>query len=82
MKYFLERTLFSTHADEDFFTILVFMTNSDVCSSPLTNRPLVHPQMEYWCGWSRWNDNNKENTKNSEKNLSQYNCVHHKFHMD
>jgi hypothetical protein len=30
----------------------------------------------------RWNDIDRENPKNSEKNLSQCHLVHHKSHMD
>jgi hypothetical protein len=42
---------------------------------------LLIPQM-IWVGERRWNDTDRGKSKNSEKDLSQYHFVHHKFHMD
>jgi hypothetical protein len=36
----------------------------------------------YEFGERRWNDIDRGKPKNSEKNLSQYHCVHHKSHID
>jgi hypothetical protein len=41
-----------------------------------------HPHMIYEYGKPRWNDTDRENPKNSEKNLYQCHFFHHKSHVD
>jgi hypothetical protein len=43
---------------------------------------LLIPQLKIENGEQQWNDINRENPKNLEKNLSQYHFVHHKSHME
>jgi hypothetical protein len=48
-----------------------------------TNRLIVHPPADiYEYGEPWWNDIDREKQKNSEKSLSQYHFVHHKYYMD
>jgi hypothetical protein len=45
----------------------------------------LHPQGDEYrheCGQLRWNDIDRAKLKNSERNLSQCQFVHHKSHMD
>jgi hypothetical protein len=44
--------------------------------------PFVHPQVIYEYGEPRCNNIDGEKPKNSEKNLSHFHFVHHKFHLD
>jgi hypothetical protein len=48
---------------------------------PLTDILFI-PQMIHEYGERRWNDIGRGKPKNSEKNLSQCHCVHHKSHID
>jgi hypothetical protein len=47
-----------------------------------TNGPAVHPKITYGHRASWWNDIDRGNPNNSEKNLTQCQFVHHKDHMD
>jgi hypothetical protein len=40
------------------------------------------PRMMYEYGEPRWNDIERRKLKKSERNLSQYHFVHHKFQVD
>jgi hypothetical protein len=47
------------------------------------NGPIVHPPDDTWVNMEhRWNDIDRENPEDLERNLSQRHFIHHKSHIN